>query len=150
MEVVLAVAADAEEIALMSRDYIEDGLGWSWNGARVGRAIIEPEMIVAIVREKNTIAGFSIMLFNEEAAHLSLLAVRPQYRGSGIGRALITWLEASAKTAGTFKVSLEVREGNKVAQQFYRCLGYESAELLEGYYREKESAVRMCKDVSVR
>ena len=46
----LASSGDAEEIAALSRDYIEQGLGWSWNAARVRRAIRDPNVNVAVVR----------------------------------------------------------------------------------------------------
>src|SRR5262245_6162883 len=35
----LATLADAAEIATLSRELIETGLGWSWTRARVGRNI---------------------------------------------------------------------------------------------------------------
>src|SRR5512138_3046285 len=38
-EIRLARTADAERIAVMSRDFIEYGLGWGWNAARVVRRI---------------------------------------------------------------------------------------------------------------
>ena len=43
------------------------------------------------------------------SAHLNLLAVDPAHRRRGIARRLLTWLEESALTAGTFTVGLELR-----------------------------------------
>ena len=46
----LAIPADAAEIAAMSRDQIENGLGWSWNEARVRRSIGDRETNVVTNR----------------------------------------------------------------------------------------------------
>ncbi|NQZ09085.1 MAG: GNAT family N-acetyltransferase [Algicola sp.] len=149
MDIQLATTNDAEDIAKMSRDYIEAGLGWSWNEARVIDAIRASETIVVVSKKGYVLSGFSIMHFKESAAHLCLLAVKPKYRRMGIGKALITWLEESAKTAGTFHLSLEVRKNNNTAQQFYKDLGYQQEQIIEGYYQQKEAAVKMSKDINV-
>ena len=150
MQVRLATRADAPHIARMSRDYIETGLGWSWDAARVFHSISDPETVVAVAQQESVAVGFSIMRFKESSAHLDLLAVEPEYRRKGIGRALVQWLEASAKTAGTFQLSLEVRKNNAIALGFYSSLGYESNKVLRGYYGGVESAIRMVKDLSVQ
>lgn len=145
----LATIKDATEIATMSRDFIESGLGWSWNKLRVVRSVRDPDTLVAVSTCGKSISGFAIMIFREHTAHLNLLAVRPKHRRQGIGRYLIEWLEESAKTAGTFQLSLEVRESNLAAQAFYESLGYKQTKKISGYYQQTESAVRMTRNISV-
>lgn len=145
----LATTKDAAEIATMSRDFIESGLGWSWNTLRVVRAVWDPDTVVAVSTCKKTISGFAIMIFREHTAHLNLLAVKPKHRRQGIGKYLVKWLEESAKTAGTFQLSLEVRESNIAAQAFYESLGYKQTRKISGYYQQTESAVRMTRNISV-
>jgi [ribosomal protein S18]-alanine N-acetyltransferase len=139
----LAAEADALGIARMSRDLIETGLGWSWTAARVLRSIRDPEVLVLVAREGKRVIGFAIMDFGEEAAHLSLLAVDPSHRRRGIGRQLFDWLKESALTAGIAVVKLELRAGNVEAQHFYCCLGFEEIGWTVGYYRRRETALRM-------
>ncbi|HKB84495.1 MAG TPA: GNAT family N-acetyltransferase [Burkholderiales bacterium] len=139
----LAAEADALGIARMSRDLIETGLGWSWTAARVLRSIRDPEVLVLVAREARRIIGFAIMDFGDEAAHLSLLAVDPSHRRCGIGRRLFDWLRKSALTAGIAVVKLELRAGNVEAQHFYACLGFEEVGWTVGYYRQRETALRM-------
>jgi ribosomal-protein-alanine N-acetyltransferase len=146
----LARFADAVPIALMSRRLIEAGLpSWSWTTRRVARHVHDPESVVLAARRGDELAGFAIMGFGEEAAHLNLLAVEPRFRRCGLGRRMVRWLEASAQVAGTFEVSLEVRAGNRIARQFYRVLGYSEADLIPGYYDRIEDAVRMVRDLRV-
>ena len=71
----LAHYPDALEIAEMSRDLIEHGLAWSWTPARVRRAILGRDSCVLVARRERKIAGFAIMHFGDEVAHLNLLAV---------------------------------------------------------------------------
>jgi ribosomal protein S18 acetylase RimI-like enzyme len=82
-------------------------------------------------------------------AHLNLFAVQPGYQRQGIGRQLLEWLEASARTAGIFKVNLELRATNDGARLFYEKLGYRSAGRKAAYYDGREDAVRMSRDLTV-
>ncbi len=139
----LATKTDALGIAQMSRDLIETGLGWSWTAARVLRSIRDPDAVVLVARQGRRLIGFAIMDFGDEAAHLALLAVDPSHRRRGLGRHLFDWLKESALTAGIAVVKLELRAGNLEAQHFYRCLGFEEIGWTVGYYRQRETALRM-------
>jgi ribosomal-protein-alanine N-acetyltransferase len=146
----LARSADAVPIALMSRRLVEAGLpSWSWTTRRVCRHVLDPESVVLTARRGDELAGFAIMGFGEEAAHLNLLAVEPRFRRMGLGRRMVRWLEETALVAGTFEVSLEVRATNSIARRFYRALGYSEADLLPGYYERLEDAIRMTRDLRV-
>jgi ribosomal-protein-alanine N-acetyltransferase len=143
----LARNDDAAAIAEMSRRYIEQGLPWSWNEIRVARCIAYRECAVLVARDRRRTAGFAIMEFHDEDAHLSLLAVHPGYRRRGIGVQLIEWLESSARTAGIFLVRLELRAGNDAARKFYSKLGYREIGRRRGYYSGREDAICMAHDL---
>lgn len=87
------------------------------------------------------------MHFGEEEAHLDLLAVKPTYQRTGIGRQLIEWLEKSALVAGISIIYLEVRAKNREARMFYERLGYRRIRQVQGYYSGRESAVCMAIDL---
>lgn len=145
----LARWADAEKIALMSRDLIEVGLGWSWTGRRVLRAIQCPETTVLIATANASIQGFAVMTLGQDEAHLDLLAVAPGCRRRGIGRCLIEWLEASCRIAGCFTIYLKVRATSQGARDFYQRLGYREIACVPGYYRGVEAAIRMARDLAL-
>lgn len=134
---------DALTIAELSRDLIETGLGWSWTPARVANEIRDRDTIVLTSRHRAKIIGFAVMSFGDELAHLSLLAVRRDWQRRGVGRGMFEWLKASAFTAGIAAIGLELRAANHEARQFYRALGFEEAGYAPGYYRGRESALRM-------
>jgi ribosomal protein S18 acetylase RimI-like enzyme len=150
LDIGLARLNDAAPIARMSRELIEYGLRWRWTPARVAASIRAPEVNVLVAHIGARIAGFAIMRYGDDTAHLELLAVAPQYRRAGIGQQLLRWLEECAMVAGTFTVSLEVRAGNEGAQSFYTRLGYRSLMQLPGYYQGKEAALRMGRDLTRR
>ena len=139
----LAQPRDAHAIALMSRDLVESGLGWKYDAARVLRAMRNPDTLAPVACDGGRIAGFGLMEFGEERAHLVLLAVRPAQRRLGIGRRLLDWLVESARTAGIASLHLELRAGNEAAQRFYRAMGFDETIVVPGYYRGREAALRM-------
>jgi ribosomal-protein-alanine N-acetyltransferase len=134
---------DAQAIALMSRDLVESGLGWKYDAARVLKAIRNPETLTPVACDRGRIAGFAIMEFGDERAHLVLLAVRPTHRRMGIGRRLVHWLVESARVAGMASLHLELRTGNEAARGFYRAMGFDETIVVPGYYRGREAALRM-------
>jgi ribosomal-protein-alanine N-acetyltransferase len=140
---------DVPTIAAMSRELIEHGLRWSWDEGRIERALRNRDCVVLAARDRKRVVGFAIMEFYAIHAHLNLLAVQPGYQRHGIGRQLIDWLEASARTAGIFKIHLELRAGNDAARLFYERLGYREAGRKPAYYDGREDALRMTHDLSV-
>ncbi len=56
------------------------------------------------------------------------IAVSPDVRGSGIGRALLGAVEAEAQRLGCCKVTLEVRSDNEVAKRAYAAAGFRGTE----------------------
>lgn len=52
------------------------------------------------------------------------LAVRPGYRGKGVGRALLTAAEARARNRGCCKLTLEVQDDNTPARTLYERYGF--------------------------
>jgi len=146
----LARPADATTIANLSRDLIEYGLRWRWTPPRVAASIRATDVNVLVARIHDNIAGFAIMRYGDDDAHLDLLAVAPLYRRAGLGRQLLEWLEKCAVVAGIFKVALEVRAGNEGAQLFYERMGYGTLAHLPGYYQGIEAALRMGRHLSRR
>jgi ribosomal protein S18 acetylase RimI-like enzyme len=144
LDIRLAKPSDGDNIARMSRRLIEAGLPWwCWTPKRVAKAIRSPDTIGIVAKVGRKMAGFAVMYFGDENAHLNLLAVEPVYRRRGIGREMVTWLECSCSVAGILRVSLEVRATNLPAISFYRSLGFDVGERIARYYCGQEAAVRM-------
>ncbi|MEO8444553.1 MAG: GNAT family N-acetyltransferase, partial [Gammaproteobacteria bacterium] len=99
LELLPARLADAQAIAEMSRRLVEVGLPWTWTPARVARHLRHPDSLVLTARAVaggngvGPLAGFAIMHFGDDIAHLNLLAVGSRWQRRGLGRRLVDWLE---------------------------------------------------------
>ena len=145
----LATHADASAIARLSRDRIEQGLGWRWTAPRVTRSIRDHSTNVVVAQQAGRMLGFGIMKYHDDEAHLLLLAVQPEAGRRGVGSAMVGWLEHAARVAGLGQVYLEARATNATARAFYRRLGYREVQTLPGYYAGQEACVRLARDLWV-
>jgi [ribosomal protein S18]-alanine N-acetyltransferase len=142
LQIRLATPSDANEIADMSRQYIEYGLPWRWTAKKVSRAIFNSATNVAVAREGNQLASFGIMEYHDEHAHLCLFAVHTVYRQRGIGSQLLAWLERVAIDSGVAVIRLEARAENSAARAFYRKHGYAEIARIPGMYLQIADGVR--------
>ena len=146
----LARRRDVAEIAVMSRDLIENGLRWSWTPQRVAASVRSRTALVVVARAVGRIEGFGIMRYGDDEAHLDLLGVASDCRRQGLGRRLVEWLEEAALVAGISAIFLEVRGSNHGAQAFYERLGYRKLTQIARYYQGRESAIRMGRELGYR
>ena len=65
------------------------------------------------------------------------LAVAPQFRGRGIGQALLEAVAEHARSLGCCKVTLEVRADNAKALELYRRAGFQSTQPAETWFLSK-------------
>ena len=149
-EVVLARTKDARQIALMSKELVEFGLGWRWVTSRVASSIRSPDHNVAVVKDGTRILAFGIMRYDLDDAHLLLFAVQRECRRQKLGSRLLRWLEETALVAGVGAIYLETRLGNRGGRSFYRAHGYEELGVVRGYYDGRESAMRMIRRLRPR
>ncbi len=127
----------------MSREFIEQGLPWSWNSARVRHAIADGSSNVVLAAGHDGLLGFGIMQYRETHAHLALLAVQPAYRRQGLGGRLLAWLLEPARELGLLRVLVEARADNALAIAFYERHGFSRRAIIAGYYRGTIDAVRL-------
>ena len=85
------------------------------------------------------------MLFGDEA-HILTIAVRPEFRGQGIGRWLLLHLLAEARDENCASVVLEVRPSNEVALRLYERMGFSIIGQRKRYYPDKEDALVLLLD----
>jgi ribosomal-protein-alanine N-acetyltransferase len=143
IELGFANPGDAQRIAGLSRDLIEAGLGWEYRRHRVAALMRDSETVTLVARTRAGALGFAMMRFGDERAHLILLAVEPAHQRRGVARRMIEWLLESARVAGITSIHVELRANNVPALAFYRSLGFAETFRVPGYYRGRETAVRM-------
>jgi ribosomal-protein-alanine N-acetyltransferase len=135
---------DVPRIACLARDLIEAGLGWEYRPNRIRALMAESETVTLAARVHARCIGFAIMRFGAaERAHLILLGVDPTYQRQGHARQMLHWLTESALVAGIASIHVELRANNVPALSFYRAMGFSETFRVPGYYRGRETAVRM-------
>jgi ribosomal-protein-alanine N-acetyltransferase len=75
--------------------------------------------------------------------HILNLAVHPDYRRAGIGRALVQRVLDDAAAKRALSVSLEVRPENDGARALYRGFGFADHGVRKHYYGRGEDAIIM-------
>lgn len=73
-----------------------------------------------------------------DEAHITNIAILPEYRGRKFGEALMQNLFDVAKTMGAKSMTLEVRVTNYVAQGLYRKFGFQKGGLRKNYYTDNQ------------
>ncbi|MBN1147711.1 MAG: ribosomal protein S18-alanine N-acetyltransferase [Anaerolineales bacterium] len=90
------------------------------------------------------IVGMIVVWLIVDEAHIATIAVRPEYRGQGIARSLLTTALRTTLRQGYHKATLEVRANNIAAQRLYRSFGFEIVGHRPRYYRDNnEDAIIM-------
>lgn len=110
----------------------------AWSASLVAAELDAPWTdYLVIVDETETIiayAGVSVPAPGAPA-DIQTIAVRPEHRRAGHGRALLLALAEHAIQRGATESLLEVRADNLGAQALYRQLGFEPIAVRPGYYQ---------------
>ena len=101
---------------------------------------IYPETFLVYVEERSparepTLLGY--IIFSQDG-HIISIAIHPEHRRRGIGRALIQRVIGSPHIR---RVWAEVRKGNHGAQAFYLQLGFSTVGLASGYYGDEDALI---------
>jgi ribosomal-protein-alanine N-acetyltransferase len=101
--------------------------------------------IVALLGPR--VVGYAGMWLVLDEAHVTNIAVHPDFRGQRIGHRLLLELERRAAVHGCTRMTLEVRPSNVRAQRLYRQHGFQPRGLRPGYYTDThEDAIIMWKE----
>jgi ribosomal-protein-alanine N-acetyltransferase len=97
--------------------------------------------------ELNSIIGFAGLWLMLDEAHITTIAMHPDYRRQGLGEFMLTGLIDIAYDIGAKWVTLEVRMSNYVAQNLYHKYGFREAGIRHRYYSDnQEDALIMWTD----
>lgn len=93
------------------------------------------------------IASYGGMWIILDEAHVTNVAVHPDFRGCHLGERMMLGLIRRAQELGAKRMTLEVRRSNLVAQNLYQKLGFIQLGVRRGYYTDPhEDAFIMWKD----
>jgi tRNA threonylcarbamoyladenosine biosynthesis protein TsaB len=87
-----------------------------------------------VAMQSGRVAGFCMVMFAPDVAHVLVLAVSPSAQKKGIGAQLLARCEREARVRGLPALMLEVRPSNRNALAFYRHLGFVLLSMRKDYY----------------
>jgi ribosomal-protein-alanine N-acetyltransferase len=87
--------------------------------------------------------GYSGMWHIADEAHVSTIAIHPEWRGKKLGELLLWAMVRQAIRQHAELITLEVRVSNSLAQRLYRKYGFEVMGLRKGYYRDNQEDAYM-------
>ena len=100
-----------------------------------------------VAKHEGEVVGYSGMMFTGAEAHVTNIAVDPDFHGRKVGTRLLLNLITEAIARGSEVLSLEVRVSNQVAQNMYEKFGFAPISVRKGYYIEtNEDALVMVAD----
>ncbi len=136
--------------AVMSID--EQGYGDPWSATIWYKEMGDPDRLhlVAVIDEPDTgveaeggddsnsgselVVGHAGLLYLVGVAHVSNVAVDPEYQHQGIATRLLIELLERARAHGSTAVTLEARAANKRAHRLYSRLGFQPLGTSPDYY----------------
>ncbi|WP_406859993.1 GNAT family N-acetyltransferase [Streptomyces sp. HUAS MG47] len=74
------------------------------------------------------VTGLVVVIPEDDHLYLDIVAVRPDVRGTGLGRHLLTWVEEHARALGTPEVRLLTHALMRENRELYARYGYEVVE----------------------
>jgi len=102
--------------------------------------------VYRVIRLNGKLVGYGGMWQIVDEAHITNIAVHPDFRGQGIGERLMEELIGMAKQQRSIGITLEVRPSNQEALRMYSKMGFLPTAIRKGYYTDtNEDALIMWK-----
>jgi [ribosomal protein S18]-alanine N-acetyltransferase len=91
-----------------------------------------------VAEDGERIAGYCGVWLVVDEAHITNVAVLPEYRGQGIGEDLMMRIMEISKEVGARVMTLEVRVSNVSAKGLYRKMGFQDGGIRKRYYSDNQ------------
>jgi len=109
---------------------------WSENAYSLELDSPNSDLLGLFVPTDTPLAAMGCLWAILEEAHITVLAVHPQYQGQGFGQALLYSLLIAACDRGLERATLEVASSNLAAISLYQKFGFKTAGLRRQYYKD--------------
>ena len=134
--------AEVLDVAMVvMRCAFDPRFGEAWNAAQCAGVLALPGSMLIIARAGELPIGFCLVRTMAEEVELMLIAVVPDARGRGVGRALLEEAMTRAQANGALRAFLEVRSDN-AAIALYQKSGFGRVGVRANYYRGSDGHLR--------
>lgn len=114
--------------AINEPEYIKDFSPHPFDEENAGRVCNYQgrDLYYAVILGENNIIGYGMLRGWDEGYEIPSigLCIQKGYKGRGLGRLLLNFLEAASGLEGARKVMLKVRKDNEIAKRLYESQNY--------------------------
>ncbi len=96
-----------------------------------------------VVKKDGTLIGYAGLWLIIDEAHITNVAIHPDYRGIGASNVLMDGIIKICTDFNIHSITLEVRESNIVARNLYSKYNFVVEGLRKNYYDNNENAIIM-------
>ena len=117
-----------------------------WSEESFVSELSKPTSHLFVAIENNEVVGYAVLETILDEGSLLIIAVDEKYRRKGVAKMLFAKLEDIVTEKELSFITLEVRESNESAINFYDSQGFEKIAVRKNYYSKPiENAVLMTK-----
>ena len=112
----------------------DDHISWRQRRSWYGRMIEHEHGFVVVAQAADTAVGYAFVRvhegpddtldFGDRWGQVVTLSVLPEYRGAGVGTAIMDEVDRQLAAIGIDSVEIDVMQGNDRAREFYERRGY--------------------------
>ncbi len=116
-------------------------LGGLWTEAGYRRELESPNSDLLVLLANHQVIGLGCLWAILDEAHITTLAIHPDYHRRHLGQLLLIQLLQLAYRRALTHATLEVRASNHRALGLYQKFGFQTAGQRKGYYKDGEDAL---------
>ncbi|MBL4953458.1 ribosomal protein S18-alanine N-acetyltransferase [Neobacillus sp. OS1-32] len=94
--------------------------------------------VYIVIEHDKRVVGYCGAWMIVDEAHVTNVAILPEYRGKKLGDAMMRYLMELARLKGVRTMTLEVRVTNHIAQSLYRKMGFQNGGIRKNYYSDNQ------------
>lgn len=129
-----AGGGDLDAVMSIMGEAFDPSFGEAWTRPQCAGILPMHGVVMNLALAGDEAVGFTLARTVAGESELLLLAVRPEWRGRGVGTALVDGFIANGRAAGAHHLHLEVRDGNS-ALGLYQRSGFRLVGRRAKYYR---------------
>ncbi|MEM9266787.1 MAG: ribosomal protein S18-alanine N-acetyltransferase [Cyanobacteria bacterium P01_F01_bin.13] len=141
MTIALTCQVLTDELLSAVVDLDQICLGGLWTAAGYRREIESSNSDLLVLLIEQHVIGLGCLWAILDEAHITTLAIHPDYRRQRLGQLLLTQLLQSARHRDLTHATLEVRKSNQSALTLYQKFGFQTAGQRKRYYNDDEDAL---------
>jgi [ribosomal protein S18]-alanine N-acetyltransferase len=126
------IRGDMKEVLAIEKESFEH----FWDEEEFIRCLRQRNCIGMVCEGNDTILGYMIYEIHKNRIHLLNFAVDQKYRRNGYGSAMIQKLVGKLSYQRRSRITLEVRESNLPALNFFKSQGFRAVDIIKDFYEE--------------